>query len=77
MGKGNSPNFKSERERGFPVPGAFKLDHLYAFKPLLSWRNSIFFTFVLGGQFLFPQRANNGKRELTQLKLFHIQTIFF
>ena len=50
------------------MPGAFKLDHLHAYKPLLSWRNSIFFTFILGGQFLLPQRANYGKREFFQLQ---------
>ena len=33
----------------------------------LSRKFSHFFTFILGGQFLLPQRANNGKRAFTQL----------
>ena len=45
------------------MPGIFKLDHLHPFKPLLFWKFSIIFTFILGGQFLLPQRSNNGKRE--------------
>ena len=45
------------------MPGAFKLDHLHPIKPLLFWKFFNFFTFILGGQFLLPQRANNGKRE--------------
>ena len=32
MGKGNSSNPKSEWDRGFSVPGAFKLDHLQPLK---------------------------------------------
>ena len=44
---------------GIPVHGAFKLDHLHPIKPLLFWKFSIFFTFLLGSQF---QRANNEKR---------------
>ena len=35
MGKGNSSNFKTERDKGFSVPQAFKLDHLHIFKPIL------------------------------------------
>ena len=66
MGRGNSSNPKSGWDRGFLVPGAFKLDHLYTIKPLLLWKFSIFFTFILGGQFLLPQRANNGEREFFQ-----------
>ena len=46
------------------MPGAFKLDHLQPFKPLLFWKISNSFTFILGSQFLLPQRANNGKREI-------------
>ena len=66
MGKGNSSNLKSEWDRGFSVPGAFKLDHLHPFKPLLFLQFSNFFTFILAGQFLLPQRANNGKRGISQ-----------
>ena len=67
MGKGNSPNFKIGWDRWFSVPGPFILDHLHPFKLLLWWTFSNSPTFILGGQFLLPQRANNGKREFTQL----------
>ena len=50
------------------MPGAFKLDYLQPTKPLFSPNFHNFFTFILGGQFLLPQRANNGKREITQLQ---------
>ena len=35
MRKGNSSNFKLRWDRGVSVPGAFKLDHLQPFKPIL------------------------------------------
>ena len=35
MGKGNSPNFKIGIDRGFLVPGLFKLDHVQPIKPIL------------------------------------------
>ena len=54
MGRGNSSNLKSGWDWRFSVPGAFKLDHLHLFKPLLFKKFSIFFTFILGGQFLLP-----------------------
>ena len=38
------------------VPGAFKLDHLQHFKPILFQKFYNFFTYILGGQFLLPQR---------------------
>ena len=50
------------------MPGSFKLDHLQPFEPILSQMIFNFFTFILGGQFLLPQRANNGKREFIQLQ---------
>ena len=50
------------------MPGAFKLDYLHPFKPLLFWKISNFFTFILGGQFLLPQMANNWKMEFFQLQ---------
>ena len=68
LGKRKSPNSKIGWERGFPVPGAFKPDHLQPIKPLLFQNFYNFFTFILGGQFLLPQRANIGKREFTQLQ---------
>ena len=50
-------------DRGVSVPWAFKLDHLQPFKPILFWNFSNFFTFILGSQFLLPQRANYGSWE--------------
>ena len=38
------------------------------FSPLLFPNFYNLFTFILGGQFLLPQRANNGKWGITQLK---------
>ena len=67
LGKGQFLNSKTGWDRGFPVPGAFKLDHLQPIKPLLFPNFYIFSTFILGGQFLLPQRANNEKRKFTQL----------
>ena len=58
------------------MPGTFKLDHLPSIQPLLFWKFSNFFTFMLGGQFLLPQRANNGKREFFQLKKWIRQWVF-
>ena len=49
---------------GVSVPGAFEMDHLQPFKPLLFWKISNSFTFILWSQFLFPQRANNGSWEI-------------
>ena len=45
------------------MPGAFKLNHLLCFKPLLSKKIFNFFTFILGSPFLLPQRANFGSWE--------------
>ena len=68
MGKGNSHNSRNGQDRGVCVPGAFKVDLLQPVEPLLFPKFSNFFTFILGGQFLLPQRANNEKREFTQLQ---------
>ena len=67
MGKGDSSNFKMGWDRVVSVPGPFKLDHLQLIEPILFQKIFNFFTFILGGQFLLPQRANNGKRGFTQL----------
>ena len=48
------------------MTGAFKLDHVQPFEPILSQNIFNFFTLMLGGQFLLPQRANNGKGEFIQ-----------
>ena len=45
------------------MPGAFKLDQLQPIKPILFWKIFNFFHFILGSQFLLPQRANNGSWE--------------
>ena len=63
----NSP--KSGWNTGSSVPGAIKLDHLQPSKPILFWNFSNFFTFILGSQFLLPQRANNGKGKFSQLSI--------
>ena len=61
MGKGDSSNLKIEWDKGFSVPLAFKLDHLQPIEPILFLKNFNFFKFILEGQFLLPQRANNQK----------------
>ena len=48
------------------MPGTFKLDHLQPIEPFLFQKIINFFTFILGGQFLLPQRANYGKRGFIQ-----------
>ena len=48
---------------GVWVPGAFKLDHLLPVKPILFSQFSNFSTFILGGQFLLPQREEGWKWE--------------
>ena len=48
----------------FSVSGAFKLDLLQPIEPILLQKISKFFTSILGGQFLLPQRADNGKRKM-------------
>ena len=68
IGKGNSSNSKTEWDRGLSVPGPFKLDHLHLIEPILFQKILNFFTFILGGQFLLPQRANNEKRGFIQLQ---------
>ena len=57
-----------ECDKGVSVSGAFKLDHLQPLEPILYQKIFNFFTFILGGQFLLPQRANNGKGEFIQLQ---------
>ena len=66
MGKGSSPNSEIGRGKRALVPRPFKLDPLQPIKPLLLHNFSKFFSFILGGQFLLPQRANIGKRAIIQ-----------
>ena len=49
------------RQRVFSAWGIQVGPFASLFKPLLFWKFSNFFTFILGGQFLLPQRANNGE----------------
>ena len=58
------------------MPGAFKLDHLQPFKPILSWTIFNFFTFILGSQFLLPQRLIMGKGKISQLPIWMTQRDF-
>ena len=76
MRKGNSSNFQYGPDRGVSVHGAFKLDHLQPFKPILFPKIFNFFTFILGSQFLLPQRANNGKGKFLQLPIWMRQRGF-
>ena len=55
MEKGISPNSQYGWDWGVSVPGAFKLDHLQPFKPILFWNFSNFFTFILGSPFFYPR----------------------
>ena len=55
MEKWDSSNFISEWDKGFSVPGAFKLDHLQPIKTLLFPYYFNFYTFILGSYFLLPQ----------------------
>ena len=41
------------------MPGALKLDNLQPIKLILFQKIFTFFSFILGGQFLLPQTANN------------------
>ena len=50
------------------MPGAFKLDHLQPFKSILFRKFLSCVIFILGGQFLLPQRANNEKRRISELQ---------
>ena len=70
--KGRFSNSKTGWDRGVLVPGAFKLDDLHPFKPILFWKFSICFIFILGAQFLLPQRANSEKREFFQFQIWMI-----
>ena len=66
--KGRFSTSKTEWKKGDLVPGAIKLDHLHPFKPILFWKFSICCTFILGGQFLLPQRADSEKKEIFQFQ---------
>ena len=50
------------------MPGAIILDHLQPVELFSIWICSWFSTFILGSQFLLPQRAKNGKVEFSKLQ---------
>ena len=67
FGGGNSPKVgvsvpfdekmefsQPERDKGVSLPGAFKLNHLQPFKPILFGKFSNFPTFILGSPFPDP-----------------------
>ena len=66
--KRENVNSRTEWDRGFLVPGTFKLNHLHPFKPILFWQFSICCTFILGDHLLLPQRAITEKREISQFQ---------
>ena len=68
MRKGDSRNFRKGWGRWFSMPWAFKLNHLQPFKPILFPNFSNILTFILGSPILLPQRANNEKRQFSQLQ---------
>merc|ERR1711978_593562 len=65
------PNPNSNSQFPIPIPNSnsqFPFAIPNSNSKLTFQNYSIFFTFILGGQFLLPQRANNGKREFFQLQ---------
>ena len=52
MSKRDSSNFQYGPDRWVSVPGAFKLDDLQSFKPIMSPKFFNFFIFILGSPFL-------------------------
>ena len=74
--KGSFANSRNEWDRGFSVHGAFKLDHLQPFEPILFFEISICITFILGGQFLLPQRSNSEKGEFPQFQKWIRRRVF-
>ena len=68
--------FRLRTETYVSVPGVFKLDHLQPFKHIFFKQFSEIFTFILGGQFLLPQKPNSEKREISQLQKEMRQGVF-
>ena len=73
--EGSFSNSKTEWDRGISVLGAFKLDHLHPFKPILFLQFTISLSFILGGQFLLSQRANCEKGGKVQLQMWIRQRV--
>ena len=56
------------RSNDYMITWALKLDYMQPFKHILLPQFSTFCIFILGCQFLLPQRANNEKSEFSQLQ---------
>ena len=67
---------KNGQETSVWVPGAIKLDHLQQINPTLLQKFSKIFTFILGGQFLLPQRGAGWKWENGNLPTWVRQRFF-
>ena len=67
--KGNSSNLKSWWDRGFSVPGAFKLDHLHPIKPLFPLRFSTFSLSYWEANSYYPRGPITGKGKSSNLKI--------
>ena len=75
IGKGNSPNPQYGWDWGVSVPGAFKLDHLQPFKPILFRIFSIFSPLYWDAHSYYPRglivrKRNNPTPELNDTKGF-------
>ena len=64
MRKGNSPNSQYGWDWGVSVPGAFKLDHLQPFKPILFWNFHNFSFSCPRAHFLYS--PGKGEMEFSQ-----------
>ena len=71
MWKVASSNFKMESDKGFSVPGAFKLDHLQPIEPILFQKIFNLFTLILGGQFLLPRSRDSISWSPTQVNFLY------
>ena len=76
MENGTCPPPEKNDADSFLVPLEFILDHLQPYEPILFWKFINFSTFILGGQFLLPQRANNWKMEHVHLQKRMMQIVY-
>ena len=74
--KGKLSNHRNGWQRGDWVVGVFKLEHLQPFRPVLFLHFSICMNFILGGQFLLPQRANSEQGEFCKFQKWMRQGVF-
>ena len=61
-------DWKIGQDMGFSVPGAFKLDNLHPFKPLLFLEFSKIFTFILGPISYYPREPIMEKGNFANFK---------